>query len=348
MMDWLYLKLISLNFMGLGLRVMPSKKTAKKRATKKKPVKRTKQAAKSGFGAKLAHFRESAFWRYSKFIGIRVFLSIFVLLLGLTAYLDISIRKQFEGNKWALPAHVYTRPLELYVGQNIDRKVIQDELNELGYVERNDVDSVGLYRLSNNELRIYQREFRFWDELRPQQFTRIKLSDNRITSIDIEPRKQLSELNAEAQEESKPQEAQIIRLEPRLFGSVSPLDHEDRSLLKLEDVPPVLIEGLIANEDRAFYSHFGINPLGIARAMVRNIQSGRFVQGGSTLTQQLVKNYYLTSAVTLERKFIEMIMAILLEVHYSKDEILQAYLNEVHLGQAGKVGYRSTCYVNSD
>jgi len=138
MMDWLYLKLISLNFMGLGLRVMPSKKTAKKRATKKKPVKRTKQAAKSGFGAKLAHFRESAFWRYSKFIGIRVFLSIFVLLLGLTAYLDISIRKQFEGNKWALPAHVYTRPLELYVGQNIDRKVIQDELNELGYVERND------------------------------------------------------------------------------------------------------------------------------------------------------------------------------------------------------------------
>jgi len=161
------------------------------------------------------------------------------------------------------------------------------------------------------------------------------LSDNRITSIDIEPRKQLSELNAEAEEESKPQEAQIIRLEPRLFGSVSPLDHEDRSLLKLEDVPPVLIEGLIANEDRAFYSHFGINPLGIARAMVRNIQSGRFVQGGSTLTQQLVKNYYLTSAVTLERKFIEMIMAILLEVHYSKDEILQAYLNEVHLGQAG-------------
>lgn len=312
---------------------MPSKKTTKKRTSKKKPMKK-------GFWAKLARLRASAFWRYSKFIAVRVFLSMFVLLLGLTAYLDITIRKQFEGNKWALPAHVYTRPLELYVGQKIDREVIQDELNELGYVERNDVDSVGLYRFSTNDLRIYQREFRFWDELRPQQLTRIKLSEDRITSIVTEARQPVLELDGNAQptepkQEKQTESAQIIRLEPRLFGSVSALDHEDRTLLKLEDVPPALIDGLIANEDRAYYSHFGINPLGIARAMVRNIQAGRFVQGGSTLTQQLIKNYYLTSAQTLERKFVEMIMAILLEVHYSKDEILQAYLNEVHLGQAG-------------
>ena len=307
---------------------MPSKKTSKKRATKKKAAKSTRKPVKKGFWAKFARLRASVFWRYGKFIAVRVFLSVFVLLLGLTAYLDISIRKQFEGNKWALPAHVYTRPLELYVGQTVDRKVIQDELNELGYVERNTVDRVGLYRLTNNELRIYQREFRFWDELRPQQITRIKLSGDRISSIDIEAD---DGVNKKAQSKS----AQITRLEPRLFGSVSPLSHEDRTLLKLEDVPPVLIEGLIANEDRAYYSHFGVNPLGIARAMVRNIQAGRFVQGGSTLTQQLIKNYYLTSAQTLERKFVEMIMAILLEIHYSKDEILQAYLNEVHLGQAG-------------
>ena len=75
--------------------------------------------------------------------------------------------------------------------------------------------------------------------------------------------------------------------------------------------------------------------MGIARAMVRNISAGRVVQGGSTLTQQLVKNYYLNSDRTLRRKFTEMIMAILLEIHYSKDEILQAYLNEVYLSQAG-------------
>jgi len=299
---------------------MSTKKTSKKAS--KKPTKK-KTPIKNGFRAKFANFRKTALWRYSWFIGVRVFLVLLVCLIGFTAYLDISIRKQFEGKKWALPAHVYTRPLELYVGQTIERNVIEEELSELGYLERENVERVGLYRFSTDELRIYQREFRFWDEIRPKQLTSIKLSGNSIVSINVQD------------ENGDRQETEIIRLEPRLFGSVSPLSHEDRTLLKLEDVPPVLIDGLIANEDRAYYSHFGVNPLGIARAMVRNIQAGRFVQGGSTLTQQLVKNYYLTSAQTLERKFIEMIMAILLEVHYSKDEILQAYLNEVHLSQAG-------------
>ena len=299
---------------------MSTKKTSKK--TSKKPTKR-KAPVKNGFRAKFANFRKTALWRYSWFIGIRLLLVLLVCLIGFTAYLDISIRKQFEGKKWALPAHVYTRPLELYVGQTIERNVIEEELSELGYLERENVERVGLYRFSTDELRIYQREFRFWDEIRPKQLTSIKLSGNSVVSINVQD------------ENGDRQETEIIRLEPRLFGSVSPLSHEDRTLLKLEDVPPVLIDGLIANEDRAYYSHFGVNPLGIARAMVRNIQAGRFVQGGSTLTQQLVKNYYLTSAQTLERKFIEMIMAILLEVHYSKDEILQAYLNEVHLSQAG-------------
>ena len=103
----------------------------------------------------------------------------------------------------------------------------------------------------------------------------------------------------------------------------------------MEDVPQALIDGLIANEDRQFYSHFGVNPLGIARAMISNVRAGRVVQGGSTLTQQLVKNYYLSSEQTLERKVKEAIMSMLLELHYSKNEILQAYINEVYLSQAG-------------
>jgi len=311
------------------------KKKAKKRASKKnttvavaKAKKTTKKAtiktANNGAKAsRLSRIRASKYWQLSKYVAIRVALLGCVLLMAFTAYLDITIRKQFEGQKWALPAHVYTRPLELYVGQVLDRSIIEDELKELGYIEKQSVDRVGSYRFSTNELVIFQREFRFWDQLREQQITHLSLSGDQIVSIEIES------------DDSSRRETEIIRLEPRLFGSVSPLSHEDRTLLKLEDVPPALIDGLIANEDRAFYSHFGINPLGIARAMVRNIQAGRFVQGGSTLTQQLVKNYYLTSAQTLERKFVEMIMSILLEVHYSKDEILQAYLNEVYLSQAG-------------
>ncbi|MBT8115704.1 MAG: transglycosylase domain-containing protein, partial [Arenicella sp.] len=113
------------------------------------------------------------------------------------------------------------------------------------------------------------------------------------------------------------------------------LSHEDRSLLKLEDTPPDLINAVLAVEDRQFYSHFGVNPVGIARALWSNLRAGRVVQGGSTLTQQLVKNYYLTTEQTYKRKLIEAIMAVLLELHYSKQEILEAYINEVHLSQAG-------------
>jgi len=289
-----------------------AKKTTSKKAsrvTKRSTAKARRTASKSGKGR--------AMLKILRFWVVRLGLVALVPTLAYAVYLDVTIRKQFEGEKWALPAHVYTRPLELYLGQKLDRALVQAELDELGYVDRPSVDRVGSFSFSQNELVIYQREFRFWDGLRPQQIIRLKLGGERIQSIITEC------------------EIEIVRLEPRLFGSVSPLSHEDRTLLKLEDIPQPLIDGLLANEDRHFYSHFGINPMGIARAMIRNLRAGRVVQGGSTLTQQLVKNYYLTSEVTLTRKFTEMIMAMLLEYHYSKDEILQAYFNEVFLGQAG-------------
>jgi len=255
----------------------------------------------------------------------RIGLVAFIGLLCFTVYLDVSIRKKFEGQKWALPAHVYTRPMELYIGQRFDSELVLAELKELGYTRRAELDKVGSFRQRDNELAIYQRDFRFWDGLRPQQLIRLQLNAGRIENILVE--------SPSGEFESRSTE--IVRLEPRLFGSVSPLSHEDRSLLKIEDVPSELIDGLIVNEDRKFRSHFGVNPMGIARAMMLNIRAGRVVQGGSTLTQQLVKNYYLSSEVSYKRKLMEAIMAVLLEVHYSKDQIMQAYLNEVHLSQVG-------------
>lgn len=303
---------------------MSKKKATKKKAAKKvsKKTARKVPSGKRSLATNNATIK-STLWSGFKYLFVRASVLIFIFLIGFTVYLDVSIRKQFEGQKWALPAHVYTRPMELYIGQTIDRAVVQAELGELGYVDRQTVDRVGSYRFANDELSIYQRQFQFWDGLRPQQKMRIQLSGGLISDIQLETA------------DGAVTTTEIVRLEPRLFGSVSPMGHEDRQLLKLEDVPPALIDGLIANEDRQFYSHFGVNPLGIARAMFLNLRAGRVVQGGSTLTQQLVKNYYLSSAQTYKRKFIEMIMAVLLEVHYSKDEILQAYLNEVHLSQAG-------------
>ncbi len=303
---------------------MPNKKTDK--STKKKSSSNAGKRGRSKSTSKVKKIKTSVtkslggairFWLLR---GLIVGLFLFA---ALTVYLDITIRAQFEGQKWALPAHVYTRPMELYTGQQIDHSLVQAELDELGYRSGASLAGVGTYVFSDAELVIYQRRFRFWDGLRKQQKTTLKLLQGRIQDIQVED------------EQGQRSSTEIVRLEPRLFGSVSPLSHEDRSLLKLEDAPKELVEALVAIEDRQFYSHFGINPLGIARAMLSNIRAGRVVQGGSTLTQQLVKNYYLSSEQTYRRKLVEMMMAVLLEIHYSKDQIMEAYLNEVYLSQAG-------------
>lgn len=314
---------------GKTAKLKPSNsKTSKKRVSKKKASKRaSKKASKitltNKSGKKKTGKKRWAILSFMRYWLLRLGLVIVIPILAYTVYLDVTIRKKFEGQKWALPAHVYTRPLELYLGQKLDLALVQAELDELGYVGRVNLDRVGSFRISQNEVAVYQREFRFWDGLRPQQIIRISLGDGRIQNIQVESNR--GEIS----------ETEIVRLEPRLFGSVSPLSHEDRALVKLEDIPKPLIDGLLAVEDQQFYTHFGVNPAGIARAMIQNIRAGRVVQGGSTLTQQLVKNYYFSNEVTFTRKFKELIMAVLLELHYSKEEILQAYFNEVFMGQSG-------------
>lgn len=276
----------------------------------KKTKKNVKRRQKHFFSKKI----RSLLWRLG--------LTTLVILIGVFAYLDIIITKKFEGQKWALPAHVYTRPMDIYVGQRVDQSEVLNELSELGYQAKAsavDVTRVGQYSIDPNvSISIYLREFIFWNETQLAQKATISWSGNTIVDILIGN-----------------ESADDVRLEPRLFGSVSPLSHEDRSLITIDEAPQTLIDALLVMEDRKFYRHFGIDPLGIIRAFTRNVMAGRTVQGGSTLTQQLVKNYFLTSERTIKRKITEMIMAVLLELHYSKDAILQAYLNEVHLGQAG-------------
>lgn len=127
----------------------------------------------------------------------------------------------------------------------------------------------------------------------------------------------------------------LVRIDPLDIGGIYPAQQEDRVLVRLQDVPKELVVALMTVEDRNFYTHHGIDPRGIARALWANLRAGGLVQGGSTLTQQLVKNFFLSNERTLWRKINEAIMALLLEWHYDKNEILETYLNEIYLGQDG-------------
>ncbi|QQR79375.1 MAG: transglycosylase domain-containing protein [Deltaproteobacteria bacterium] len=128
-----------------------------------------------------------------------------------------------------------------------------------------------------------------------------------------------------------------VKLEPELVASIFDEKMEDRTLVSMTDIPDALLNAVVAVEDERFYSHHGVDPIGLARALLVDLVHLKAVQGGSTLTQQLVKNYFLTSKKTFGRKLNEMVMALILEARYTKEEILEAYLNEIYFGQRGAV-----------
>lgn len=244
--------------------------------------------------------------------------TLLLALAGFILYLDITIRDAFEGRKFALPARVYGRALEMYPGLKLTPAQLVEELRALGYREHPEPQEAGSYRYVLDGVEFTTRDFVFWDGPQAGQRLRATFADGKVA--------QLQERGA------GDKDLPLLRIEPPLIGGIYPGHNEDRALLRLNQVPHLLVDTLIAIEDRKFETHWGIDPRGIARALYRTL-SGQRVEGGSTLTQQLVKNFFLTSERTLTRKGTEVLMALLLELHYSKEEILETYLNEVYLGQ---------------
>jgi penicillin-binding protein 1B len=243
-----------------------------------------------------------------------------VLLTVYVAYLDFQVRRQFDGKRWSLPARVYARPLELYAGLPLTPDALDTELSSLHYQPVSSPRQPGEMSRNRNVFHIITRRFMHLDGEEVSRAIRVTLEDGVIGRVT---------------DTASGKDVSLVRLEPVLVGSFYPSHNEDRVLVKLEGVPPTLVNALIAVEDHGFRDHQGIAPLSILRALWANIRARGVVQGGSTLTQQLVKNFYLSSERTLTRKINEAIMALLLEWHYEKDEILEAYLNEVYLGQDG-------------
>jgi len=236
-------------------------------------------------------------------------------------YLDHVVRVKFEGKRWAIPARVFARPLELYVGAPLTAAQFGEELKRLGYRRERHPDKPGGYSSYKGRFVLHTRPFRFWDGDAPSHYLEVRFDDTGLTLL---------------RDARSGKELPVVRLEPPQIGSIYPAHHEDRILVPREDLPPMLVQTLLTVEDRAFYSHHGVDPKAILRALWSNLRAGSVVQGGSTLTQQLVKNFYLTDARTFTRKLNEAAMALLLEQHYGKDDILEAYANEIYLGQDGE------------
>src|SRR5467141_1332988 len=233
----------------------------------------------------------------------------------LTLYLDSRVRSEFEGRRFALPARIYARPLELHVGLRIPQPDVEQELRDLGYPDVAREGEAGWFARSGNELEIALRAFVFWDGPQPAKRLRVAFEGGAVTALP----------------DAGGAELPLARLEPLPIGGIYPANNEDRVLVRLGEVPQHFVQALIAAEDRQFYSHRGFDPRALARAAL-SLASDK-VQGGSTITQQLVKNFFLTPERTLQRKLTELMMAVLLELHYDKSEIRETYLNEIYFGQ---------------
>lgn len=276
------------------------------KAVRKRSKKRRSKASKKAF---LSSF-------FSK-----IFL-LFIVIAGLyVAYLDYRVRTQFEGKRWELPAHVYASPVELFQGLPMSAPQFETLLGDLHYINRPNLKASGVYKRSGSTFALRTRKFEFWDGVEDAKSVQISFVHNHVSQI-----KDLTSGRA----------MPLLRLDPVQVGSFYPSHKEDRVLVKIDDVPQTLIDGLLAVEDKDFYDHIGISAKGILRAMWVNFKAGSVVQGGSTLTQQLAKNFYLNAERSLWRKAKEAVMALILEIRYEKNDILEAYLNEVFLGQDGE------------
>ncbi|MFM7119494.1 MAG: transglycosylase domain-containing protein, partial [Gammaproteobacteria bacterium] len=239
---------------------------------------------------------------------------------GYMRYLDTTITRTFEGRRWSVPAVIYAQPVELYPGALLSVRSLGNTLERLGYRAVTGRPQPGAFSRSGDAIDIHLRAFPFPDQPRDIQRIRVRFQNEVILEIT----------------DSDGRMIPIIALDPAAIGSFFPSHGEDRIVLAPDQVPTLLTETLKAVEDQNFDSHFGFDPLGILRAFWANLRAGEVQQGGSTLTQQLVKSFYLSNRRTLERKLREVGMAIILDYRFSKEEILNAFINEIFLGQDGR------------
>ena len=247
----------------------------------------------------------------------------FVLICGIIlvycGYLSIQIDKRFSGRRWSIPSKVYSDTTILYPGQKINRALFDEKLRRLGYREVvHKLVNKGELNRYTSSIQLYLHDFIVPPRSKEGIPVQIRFDENRIESI--------TNLNTG-------QQLPILELEPEEVGVFFGPHRERRQLVSIDQIPRHLIYAVLAAEDHRFYTHKGLDPKGILRAIYTNLRHVSIRQGGSTITQQLAKNYFLTPKRTIIRKLKELFMSLTIEMMYEKNEILEIYLNEIYLGQ---------------
>ncbi|MBA8884599.1 penicillin-binding protein 1B [Dokdonella fugitiva] len=235
-------------------------------------------------------------------------------------YLDSEVRSRFDDLSWDLPSRVYARPLTLAPGVPMNADMLGAELAAARYDEDAQAQAPGTFHRDGARWTIKRRTFIYLDGREREKRIALTLANGRVADlVDADSGAALER----------------VRLDPARIATLYGAQQEDRRYVTLGEIPPLLLSGLQAVEDRDFKHHHGINVGAIVRAAWANLVAGHVVQGGSTLTQQLVKNLFLDRGQRFSRKFNEALLSLIIEARYDKKRILEAYVNEVFLGQQG-------------
>jgi len=250
-------------------------------------------------------------------VGLGVFAGVF---LPYVWYLDKQVRTEFAQLQWQVPTRVYARPLLLKSGIRLNPESFEIELAQAGYHNDGNGAVPGSYRKDGSRYRLTTRAFNDMDGPVPSRKLDVQLSGGRVLQL---------------RDGATKKRVDSARVDPARIATLYGISEEERRLVRLEDVPELMITGLQSVEDRNFKNHHGIDPMGVARAIWVNMREAGFEQGASTLTQQMVRSLFLSNTKTISRKLKEALYALIIEARFDKRRIMEAYLNEVYLGQNG-------------